>query len=238
MLWVQGAGGTFSPERRPTHAERDARTQYYTKNAQKCRKKSPTPCTSTLLACHFGLSALLGFPSTTTLPNHISVFLYREDIKCVSLPVTIKHPHHHLLSLFSIDTTKELTYSRRLCRACGLDTYIEVCYRCDVIFHSRCCLLPPQIINRRYDMTSAARGLNTVHVDISVVPTIATSSCVTMVITTEMFCRPLTAEEKKIYSSHPSYTVNILLSLQISPIYQLLYIYFHILLIMYLVVCI
>ncbi|KAH6796532.1 hypothetical protein C2S52_021086 [Perilla frutescens var. hirtella] len=80
---------------------------------------------------------------------------FKVDIKCASLPGTIKHvAHPHHLKLISRETTRESSYIKRLCGACGRNTYADACYRCDIcqlILHSSCALLPAAVTQRRWD---------------------------------------------------------------------------------------
>ncbi|XP_057779772.1 uncharacterized protein LOC130998367 [Salvia miltiorrhiza] len=58
---------------------------------------------------------------------------FKVDIKCISLPDTIKHaahPHHHL-KLLTKEITRNSGFWLRACSACGYDTFADVCYRCD-----------------------------------------------------------------------------------------------------------
>ncbi|KAL1564773.1 hypothetical protein AAHA92_07073 [Salvia divinorum] len=79
---------------------------------------------------------------------------FKVDVKCVSLPDTIKHeahPRHHLKLV-----TQEMTRVGyiRPCSACNSSTLARVCYKCDVchiMLHSECALLPKQVSNRRWD---------------------------------------------------------------------------------------
>ncbi|XP_047977178.1 uncharacterized protein LOC125219283 isoform X2 [Salvia hispanica] len=76
---------------------------------------------------------------------------FRIDIKCVSLPGTIKHashPHH-----LNRPTSRTIYWGLKCC-ACSDQAYGPACYACDVcqiIFHSKCALLPAQVSNRRWD---------------------------------------------------------------------------------------
>lgn len=79
---------------------------------------------------------------------------FKVDIKCVSLPDTIKHevhPRHHL----KLQTEEMTRYSYiRPCRACNWSTWDRASYKCDVchiMFHAECALLPKQVSNRRWD---------------------------------------------------------------------------------------
>ncbi|XP_047977448.1 uncharacterized protein LOC125219500 isoform X2 [Salvia hispanica] len=80
---------------------------------------------------------------------------FQADIKCVSLPHTIKytaHPHH--LYLYSPERVWTLMFLARVCSACGDDPHYHPCYRCDVCqisFDFKCVLLPLQVNNRRWD---------------------------------------------------------------------------------------
>ncbi|XP_047952297.1 uncharacterized protein LOC125197820 [Salvia hispanica] len=79
---------------------------------------------------------------------------FKVDIKCVSLPDTIKHETHlrHNLKLQTEEITR-FGYIRP-CRACNWSTWDRVSYKCDVchiMFHAECALLPKQVSNRRWD---------------------------------------------------------------------------------------
>ncbi|KAH6794851.1 hypothetical protein C2S52_005328 [Perilla frutescens var. hirtella] len=81
---------------------------------------------------------------------------FKADIKCASLPDTIKHaahPQHHL-KLLTIEITSESSYLERMCTACGGNTIYDVCYRCDIceiIMHASCALLPATVTNPVWD---------------------------------------------------------------------------------------
>ncbi|XP_042010855.1 uncharacterized protein LOC121759365 [Salvia splendens] len=82
---------------------------------------------------------------------------FKVDIKCFCLPDTIRHAAHprHNLNLQLMEVmTKGKRNIPRMCSACGVNTYGNFCYICDVcdiILHSWCALLPAQVSNRRWD---------------------------------------------------------------------------------------
>ncbi|KAL1534164.1 hypothetical protein AAHA92_30383 [Salvia divinorum] len=83
--------------------------------------------------------------------------IFKVDIKCVSLPDTIKHaahPHHRPNLLTTVVTSQRDFYFVRMCNECGSDAFGHVCYTCDVcqiILHSKCAVLPAQVSNPRWD---------------------------------------------------------------------------------------
>lgn len=81
---------------------------------------------------------------------------FKADIKCISLPNTIKHEAHprHLLKLLDGEATRNDNYRNRLCGACGRSTYGCACYRCDICeitVHASCVVLPAVVSNREWD---------------------------------------------------------------------------------------
>ncbi|KAH6819569.1 hypothetical protein C2S51_003172 [Perilla frutescens var. frutescens] len=81
---------------------------------------------------------------------------FKVDIKCASLPDTIKHaahPQHHL-KLLTEEITREIRYKQLMCDACGDHAYDRVCYECgncEIILHASCVSLPATVANPVWD---------------------------------------------------------------------------------------